>query len=300
MRHLGKQENLIVDSGPTFPPADNGELFIIDDPSNNITDGLYWYSERLGRWTLLVAIDELDAKVATKVDEKVTLSLSSEITTQISNTLPTHVQNKLDEVLPGSIDSALPAKIQEKLDIELPSAVDSRIAATPLIKASTEAGDITASKLISSSTVTLKEDGNGGIMFASEASLLELTMAESININTSSEVPIRWDSIITQSNIFDFTSGTSSIGINVHGLYDISYQVNAEHINGSTSANIKTYIKKNGTQNLSKSSNYSYMKKRDAENISNVGRCVVELDHGDSVQLFSKRKGKKAVWRSNI
>lgn len=255
MRHLGKQENLIVDTGTTFPSPDDGELFIIDDPSNTIEDGLYWYSGRLAKWVLLVHIDELDSKVQSKVQTKMDEAVATEIATKVTQ------------------------------------AVDSK---PNVIVAETSTGDVTTNKISFSSTIQARDKGDGSLVLDYTPPMIELTMAEAININTNNEVPIRWDVIVSQASIYSFSSGSTDITIQTKGMYDVSYQINASKSSGN-SANIKTFVKKNATEELRKSSNYSYMKNNDSESTSNTGRCVVDLDVGDVLTLYSKRHGKNSV-----
>lgn len=248
MRHLGKQENLIVDSGATFPEPDNGELFIIDDDSNEITDGLYWYSSKLTQWILLVPITVLDDAVSTAV-------------------------------------SNAPAKIV----------------------AQSENGDVNGSKIKFSSTIKLKEVEEGVISLEYTPPLIELTRATPIDINAANEVAIPFNSVVSEdSSIFEFEDGDSKVKVLVSGVYDVTYRVNAQYDEhrgnrpGSGSkknSNTRTYIKVNGQNVNRRSSSYSFVEDNKAENSTNSGGCVIELQTGDYVELCCTRAGNRAVTR---
>ena len=153
MRNLGKQRNLIVDSGPTFPSPDNGEIFIIDDPTNVIKDGLYWYSGKLAKWLLLAEIDELDGLVETKVDDKLGSQISDSVTSAINAQLPDMVTNNLATALPAAVttemSSSVPNMVQSELDSRLPSEVSTKVEEEITNRLGTAVNDDVNSKLSS-------------------------------------------------------------------------------------------------------------------------------------------------------
>ena len=180
--------------------------------------------------------------------------------------------------------------------------------APPRIVAEIDGGTtIEGTKFSLSSTIKLRDMGEGKISMDYTPPIVEVTMADPIDINSNSEIKVPFNSTIDIDNtVFDFTEGESTINVLKNGVYDITYQLNSEYEqsrggrgnSGSTSnSNVRSYIKVNDQNVSRRSAAYSYITNNEAENTTNTGGCVLELTAGDYVELCCKRTGNRAVTR---
>lgn len=254
--------NLTAPSGATFPePASNGELFIIDDPENLITDGLYWFSGKLNNWVLLVPIFALDAAVTETVTTAISTAVPAAVSEVVSNT-------------PAKIPAVIGTETYEATSIEFSSTIRGSV---------TQEGKLVIEYAPSRIELTM-------------ASPIDINTSEEIEVPfsvISTQDTTVFSFAAGTPMITVEKHGLYDISYQINSMID-----NFKKPNASTkTSNVNSYIKVNGSNISRKSSSYSYISDGETDNTTNTGSCVIELNPGDYVTLCCKGAGRNAITR---
>lgn len=160
-----------------------------------------------------------------------------------------------------------------------------------------------ATRMVLDATVDLIEgtEPNEVILAARQLSTTVKTTFD-IQINCRTPQPILWTSVENDKQALTWTGSVSDWGYSYDskvyaerdGIYEFTYKAASTIYRGGT-RNLKMSIRKNGTDFISESASYSYLRYFHAEYADNDGIVKVRLNKGDYIELTAERVGRSGA-----
>lgn len=143
--------------------------------------------------------------------------------------------------------------------------------------------------------VDITDHGDGNSTVEVSPKILQVYNNSPVDINKTSAVSIPFDGedfidsgVYTHSNVID----NSRIEIEQHGIYEISYNINSDKDGTNSKANVRTRIRKNGTDYLARGTAYSYARNSGNDMLTNtVSNVMIEMEPDDYIEIMGDRVG---------